>query len=128
MAASAGSLPRPPIAAGAAESDRRHSSCIGVAGCQGLDGHRGGSCPLSLAEIVTALRAGEGRRPGLLPIPPALIALASHVLGHAEEWRRLSGTLVADPVKLMHAGWKPAADTRAGLAALARATSPRNAN
>jgi nucleoside-diphosphate-sugar epimerase len=84
--------------------------------------------PLTLTEIVTALRAGEGRRPGLLPVPPALIALASSALGSAEEWQRLGGMLVADPIKLMHAGWKPAPDTRAGLAALARATSPRNAN
>jgi UDP-glucose 4-epimerase len=84
--------------------------------------------PLTLTEIVTALRAGEGRRPGLLPIPPALIALASSALGRAEEWQRLGGMLVADPIKLMHAGWKPAPDTRAGLEALAGATSPRNAN
>lgn len=84
--------------------------------------------PLTLAEIVTALREGEGRRPRLLPVPPALIALASKALGRAEEWQRLGGTLVADPAKLMHAGWKPAADTRAGLAALARATASRNAN
>ncbi len=84
--------------------------------------------PLTLTEIVTALRAGEGRRPGLLPVPPALIALASSALGRAEEWQRLGGMLVADPIKLMHAGWKPASDTRAGLAALARETSPRNTN
>jgi nucleoside-diphosphate-sugar epimerase len=75
--------------------------------------------PLTLTEIVTALRAGEGRRPGLLPVPPAVIALASRALGRTEEWQRLGGTLVADPTKLMRAGWKPALDTRAGLAALA---------
>ena len=76
--------------------------------------------PLTLAEIVTALRAGEGRRPGLLPVPPGLIALASNALGRAEEWQRLGGTLVADPAKLMQAGWKPALDTRESLAALVR--------
>ena len=84
--------------------------------------------PLTLAEIMTALRAGEGRRPRLLPVPPGLIALASSALGRAEEWQRLGGMLVADPTKLIHAGWKPAADTRASLEALAGATSPRNAN
>ena len=76
--------------------------------------------PLTLAEIVTALRAGEGRRPGLLPVPPGLIALASNALGRAEEWQRLGGTLVADPAKLMQAGWKPALETRGGIAALVR--------
>jgi UDP-glucose 4-epimerase len=84
--------------------------------------------PLTLSEIVTALRAGEGRRAGLLPVPPALIALASSALGRTEEWQRLGGMLVADPGKLIRAGWKPATDTRAGLAALAAASSPRNAN
>jgi len=84
--------------------------------------------PLTLAEIVAALRAGEGRRPGLLPVPPALIALTARAAGRAEEWQRLGGMLVADPIKLMDAGWKPAHDTRAGLAELARATSPRKAN
>ena len=47
--------------------------------------------PLTLAEIVTALRAGEGRRAGLLPVPPGLIALATRTLGRAEEWQRLGG-------------------------------------
>jgi len=80
--------------------------------------------PLTLTEIITALRAGEGRRPGLLPVPPPLVALAANALGHAEEWQRLAGALVVDPGKLMRAGWKPTTDTRADLAALVRATAP----
>ena len=40
--------------------------------------------PLTLAEIVTALRAGEGRSAGLLPVPPGLIALTASALGRAE--------------------------------------------
>jgi UDP-glucose 4-epimerase len=76
--------------------------------------------PLTLAEIMTALRAGEQRSPRLLPVPPAFMSLTLGVMGRAEEWRRLGGTLVADPAKLLRAGWKPAIDTRAGLAALAR--------
>jgi len=79
--------------------------------------------PLTLTEIITALRAGEGRRPGLLPVPPALLALASKVLGYSEQWQRLGGRLAADPIKLINAGWKPLVNTRAGLAALARATT-----
>ena len=85
--------------------------------------------PLTLTEIVAALRVGEGRRPGLLPVPPAIIALGAIALGRTEEWQRLAGTLVADPTKLVRAGWNPAPDTRAGLVELVRATSsPRNAN
>jgi len=82
--------------------------------------------PLTVREIITALRAGEGRRPGLLPVPPTLIALASKALGRVEDWQRLEGTLVADPAKLMSAGWQPALDTRHALAALASAGLPPN--
>jgi UDP-glucose 4-epimerase len=78
---------------------------------------------LTLAEIVTALREGEGRRPGLLPVPPALIALASSAFNRTDEWQRVGGTLVADPAKLTRAGWKASLDTRSGLAALAHSTS-----
>ena len=81
--------------------------------------------PLTLSEIVATLRAGAGRRPGLLPVPPALIALAAHAIGRAEEWQRLGGSLVADPGKLLATGWKPAIETRAGLAALTQAAASR---
>jgi UDP-glucose 4-epimerase len=76
--------------------------------------------PLTLAEIVGALRAGLGRSPGLLPVPPALIALAAKTMGRDEEWQRVGGGLVADPAKLLAAGWKPSVETKAGLAAMAR--------
>jgi UDP-glucose 4-epimerase len=56
----------------------------------------------------------------LLPVPPGLIALAANALGRAEEWQRLGGRLVADPAKLMQAGWKPGLETKAGLRALMR--------
>ena len=39
--------------------------------------------PLTLAEIIAALRAGAGRKPGLLPVPPALIGLAANAMGRA---------------------------------------------
>jgi len=77
--------------------------------------------PLTLAEIVTCLRAGEGRAPGLLPVPPVLMGLAARALGRQEEWQRISGALVADSSKLLAAGWKPAVETHAGLAAMALA-------
>jgi len=76
--------------------------------------------PLTLAEIVAALRAGAGRSPALLPVPPALIAGALRAIGRGSEWERLGGSLVAEPGKLLEAGWQPPVDTRAGLAALMR--------
>jgi hypothetical protein len=35
---------------------------------------------------------------------------------------------MVDPMKLLRAGWKPTLDTRAGLAALARANASVNTN
>jgi nucleoside-diphosphate-sugar epimerase len=84
--------------------------------------------PLTLAEIVAALREGQGRRPRLLPIPPALMAIACVAAGRAEDWQRLGGRLVADPGKLLRAGWQPAIDTRAGLGALTGAASRQDAS
>jgi UDP-glucose 4-epimerase len=75
---------------------------------------------LTLAEIVSALREGCGRRPGLLPVPPFVMALAARALGRAEDWQRLGGSQIADPGKLLCAGWTPSVDTRSGLAALSR--------
>jgi len=79
--------------------------------------------PLTLAEIVAALRAGEGRSAGLLPVPRPFISLGAAALGRMDEWHRLGGKMMVDPAKLLNAGWKPALDTRAGLAALARANA-----
>ena len=84
--------------------------------------------PLTLAEIVAALRAGEGRSAGLLPVPPPFIALGAAALGRTDEWQRLHGKMVVDPAKLLSAGWKPTLDTRAGLVALARANASSVAN
>jgi UDP-glucose 4-epimerase len=81
--------------------------------------------PLTLAEIVSALRAGEGRSPGLLPVPAPLLAAAMKAMGRNEEWQRLGGRLVVDPAKLIGAGWKPATDTVAGLREMVQAASPR---
>jgi nucleoside-diphosphate-sugar epimerase len=76
--------------------------------------------PLTLGEIVAAMRAGEERPPGLFPVPPPLIGLTLKAMGRGEEWERLGGSLVADPEKLLLAGWQPSIETRAGLAAMAR--------
>ncbi len=81
--------------------------------------------PLSLVEIIAALRAGQARSPLLVPVPPALIAMALKALHQTDVWDRLGGELVADPKRLLLAGWLPPVDTRAGLAAMVQATSPR---
>lgn len=80
--------------------------------------------PLTMAEIVAALRAGQGRRPGLVPVPAFLLALALRASGRAFLWERIGGDCIVDPAKLLAAGWRPATDTRAGLAAMVQAASP----
>jgi len=77
--------------------------------------------PVSLAEIVTALRAGLGRPPRLLPVASWPLALALKATGRHETWERLGGELRADAGKLLGAGWRPQVQTHDGLAAMARA-------
>ena len=76
--------------------------------------------PVSLADIVTALRAGLGKAPRLLATPPELIRIGLTMLGRSRSWDQLSGQLVVDPDKLIATGWRPDLDTTAGLAAMAR--------
>jgi nucleoside-diphosphate-sugar epimerase len=76
---------------------------------------------LTVAEIVAAVRAGLNRSPRLLPVPPALLAMACRASGRAHLWDRIGGDCIVDPAKLLAVGWRPATDTRAGLAATAQA-------
>jgi UDP-glucose 4-epimerase len=76
--------------------------------------------PVTLAEIVTAMRAGLGRKPGLVSIPISPLAMALKAAGRAETWERLGGDLRVDPGKLLQAGWRPSVATHEGLAAMAR--------
>jgi UDP-glucose 4-epimerase len=76
--------------------------------------------PLTVGEMIAAMRRGLGRRPGLLPIPAGLLRLALRAAGRAEIADRLTGSLVADPAALMQLGWKPAVSPADGLAALMR--------
>jgi UDP-glucose 4-epimerase len=80
---------------------------------------------ISLAELVTLLRAAAGRRPSLMPVPPALLAVALSLAGQRDMVARLTGALIAEPNKLMAAGWIPVTDTKAAIAAMVQAASPR---
>ncbi len=75
--------------------------------------------PLSVAEMIAALRAGLGRSPGLLPVPEMLLGIAARLAGRGEAFERLAGSLIADPAALVSLGWQPPVAARAGLAALA---------
>jgi UDP-glucose 4-epimerase len=76
--------------------------------------------PLTLPEMLTAMRRGLGRRPGLIPLPSVWIAAFCRMAGRQDAYHRLAGTLVADPAALRALGWTPAVTTTEGLAALMR--------
>jgi UDP-glucose 4-epimerase len=71
--------------------------------------------PLSTTQIVAAFRRGLGRRVGLFAVPPALLSALFGAIGKQQAWRRLSGSLVADPSELAATGWRPVNDSAAGL-------------
>jgi UDP-glucose 4-epimerase len=75
---------------------------------------------VTIPEMITALRRGLGRRPGLVPVPPRLIETALNATGRTEIYQRLAGSLVADASALGRLGWTPPVTTAQGLAALAR--------
>jgi nucleoside-diphosphate-sugar epimerase len=76
--------------------------------------------PLTIPEMIGALRQGLGRQPGLLPVPAGLLGQALRVFGRGEMYERLAGSLVASPAALTGLGWQPPVMTRSGLAELAR--------
>ncbi len=80
---------------------------------------------ISVADLVALLRSGAGRSPSLVPVPPALLSAALGVIGKRDMADRLAGTLVAEPAKLLAAGWRPMTDTKTGIAAMVQAASPR---
>ena len=79
--------------------------------------------PLTVPEMIAAMRRGLGRRPLLLPVPEAILEPAFRFSGRLELYRRLAGSLVADPSRLIGLGWRPPISTPDGLAAAARSLS-----
>lgn len=75
--------------------------------------------PLSVAQMLAAMRAGLDRGPGLIPVPPSLLALAARLAGRSGAYERMANSLVASPAALIKAGWRPPAETKAALGQLA---------
>jgi UDP-glucose 4-epimerase len=76
--------------------------------------------PLTVPEMITAMRTGLGRAPGLLPLPAGLLQLAARLARREEQVLRLAGSLAASPDALRRVGWQPAVTTRDALASLCR--------
>ena len=75
--------------------------------------------PISVAEMLAAMRAGLGRGPGLLPVPEPWLRRLARLAGREETFQKLAGSLVARPERLLSAGWRPQVETKTALARLA---------
>jgi len=87
--------------------------------------------PLTVGEIVAALRAGLGRPAGLFYVPGPMLKAALRASGQIASAEPLFGSLVADSSALARLDWTPRVATQQGLAALAQQScthvAPRNA-
>jgi nucleoside-diphosphate-sugar epimerase len=75
---------------------------------------------LTIDEMIAAMRDGLGRRPNVFAVSPALLRLLFRSIGHDNIYRRMSGSLVADPSALIGLGWAPPLNTADGLCRLMR--------
>jgi nucleoside-diphosphate-sugar epimerase len=76
--------------------------------------------PITVPDMVAAMRKGLRRRPGLIRVPAGLVAWAARIAVGGELHRSLTGSLVADSSALTRLGWAPRVATMAGLEALTR--------
>lgn len=73
---------------------------------------------LSTPELIRKLATAMGRRPRLLPCPPALLALAARLFGREAAFRRLNGSLAVDISALRQTlHWQPRYSTNQGFSA-----------
>jgi nucleoside-diphosphate-sugar epimerase len=73
---------------------------------------------LTVAEMIAAMRDGLGRRRKVFPMPPVLLEFLLRSIGQEESYRRMAGSLVADPSALIGLGWAPRLTTPDGLSLL----------
>ena len=76
--------------------------------------------PISVADLVTAMREGLGRAPHLVRVPLGGVKRLMATFGKEAEWERLSGNFVIDAGKLRAIGWDPRVKTYDGIAAMMR--------
>ena len=79
--------------------------------------------PISVAELVSAMRDGLGRAPHLVRLPARAMKRLMATFGREAEWERLSGSFVIDAAKLRGIGWTPRINTPEGVAAMMRTTN-----
>jgi UDP-glucose 4-epimerase len=75
---------------------------------------------LNVAEMITAIRGGLGRSPGLVYVPAPMLEAGFRLAGRSELYRRLAEPLVGNPARLLQMGWAPGVPTSAALAKMAQ--------
>jgi UDP-glucose 4-epimerase len=81
--------------------------------------------PLTIPQMIAAMRRGLGRAPLLFPVPPAVLGRALTWAGRIEMHERLARPLVARPAALQALGWTPAVTSEEALAQLMRGDATR---
>ncbi|MGD9501359.1 MAG: NAD-dependent epimerase/dehydratase family protein [Methyloceanibacter sp.] len=76
--------------------------------------------PISVADLVAAMREGLGRKPHLVKMPLGAVKRLMGSFGREADFERIAGTFVVDPSKLMAIGWAPAITTREGIIRMMR--------
>lgn len=79
---------------------------------------------LTVAEMIAAMRNGLGRQRRVFPMSPVLLEFVLRLMGQGEIYRRMSGSLVADPSALIALGWTPRVSTSDGLSRLMQDDQP----
>ena len=74
--------------------------------------------PITVADLVTAMRDGLGRPPHLMKVPAGAVRRIMASFGKEADWERISGSFVVDTEKLRGIGWDPAVSTYDGIKAM----------
>jgi UDP-glucose 4-epimerase len=76
--------------------------------------------PISVADLVAAMREGLGRSPHLVKVPLGAVMRLMKSVGREADWERIAGNFVVDAAKLRAIGWEPSVETRSGIARMMR--------
>jgi UDP-glucose 4-epimerase len=76
--------------------------------------------PVSVAQMIAAMRRGLGRSPLLFGVPAPVLRSSLRLIGRDELYERLTRSLVVDCSALRGIGWRPSVETLAALTELMR--------
>jgi nucleoside-diphosphate-sugar epimerase len=71
--------------------------------------------PVTVPQMIAAMRAGRGARPGIVTAPVAPLELAAKIAGREAAWERIAGSLEVSSASLAASGWHPLETAREGL-------------